>query len=60
MYHAVLRQDPTDYLAYFCMGLSFLTMAQQRGKVVQLRRSTLIAQVRPMRGGQWMGGVLEG
>ena len=27
---------------------------------MQLRRSTFIAQVGPMRVGQWMGGVLEG
>ena len=59
MYHAVLKRDPTDHLAYFCMGLAFLTMAHQKGKVLQLPRGPLIAQV-GQGVGHWRGGVLKG
>ena len=56
MYHAVLKQDPTDHLAYFCIGLAFLTLAHQKGKVLQLRRGPLIAQVGPRGWGtEWAG-----
>ena len=46
LYHAVVKQEPGNYLGYLCMGTVFLSLMQQRKSNVGTNRRGLLLQVR--------------